>query len=273
MSAALTILTFHALDDARTVISFPPALFERLVGALRAGGYRVMPLADAAAALHGRGTLPARPLAITFDDGYRSVYQAAFPILRAYALPATVFLAVGDPGGGSRRGSAEPGARLPSMEGRPMLSWGEIREMQRGGITFGAHTLTHPDLTRLPPSAIEREMVTSKAVLEQMLGEPAVSFAYPFGRYDARSLEMARRHFACAVSDRLGFASPKADIHALPRVDAYYLGRPRLVDLLATPWFPGYILACSLPRNVRRGLERLLGYYLRRIRRSSALVG
>jgi peptidoglycan/xylan/chitin deacetylase (PgdA/CDA1 family) len=258
MSPALTILTFHALDDAHTVISFAPALFERLVGVVRAGGYRVMPLASAAESLRRGTALPERPLVITFDDGYRSVYQAAFPILRDNGMPATVFLAVGDPAEKSRRAAADPNTRLPSMEGRPMLSWGEIREMQRGGMSFGAHTLTHPDLTRLPPADIEREMVDSKGVLEETLGEPVAGFAYPFGRYDARSLQLARQHFACAVSDRLGLADPGSDIHALPRVDAYYLGRPRLVDLLTSPWFPGYIGARNIPRAARRRLQGLL---------------
>jgi peptidoglycan/xylan/chitin deacetylase (PgdA/CDA1 family) len=258
MSPALTILTFHALDDARTVISFSPALFERLVRMLRTRGYQVMSLTDAAVDLRRGVAFPERPLVITFDDGYRSVFQVAFPILREHALPATVFLAVGDPEDASRRGTSDPGARLPSMEGLPMLSWGEIREMQCGGMNFGAHTLTHPDLTRLPPSCIEREMVTSKVVLEEILGEPVTGFDYPFGRYNARSLQLARQHFACAVSDRLGIAYPGSDIHALPRVDGYFLGHRRLLDLLAKPWFPWYIRACSVPRTARRGMLRLL---------------
>jgi len=258
MSPALTILTFHALDDARTVISFAPALFERLVRVLSAGGYQVLSLADAAADLRRGETLPERSLVITFDDGYRSVYQVAFPILREQAIPATVFLTVGDPEEASWRGASDPSARLPPLEGRPMLSWGEIRTMQRGGMNFGAHTLTHPDLTRLPPSGIEREMVASKVALEEILGEPVAGFAYPFGRYDARSLQLARQHFAYAVSDRLGFAVPGSDIHALPRVDGYYLGHPRLVDLLARPWFSWYIRACNVPRVVRREMLRLL---------------
>jgi peptidoglycan/xylan/chitin deacetylase (PgdA/CDA1 family) len=258
MSPALTILTFHTLDDARTVTSFSPVLFERLVRVLRAGGYQVLSLTDAAADLRRGVALPERSLVITFDDGYRSVYQVACPILREHAMRATVFLAVGDPEEVSWRGAGDPSARLPSMEGRPMLSWGEIREMQREGMDFGAHTLTHPDLTRLPPSCIEREMTTSKAVLEEILGGPVAGFAYPFGRYNARSLQLARQHFACAVSDRLGFAHPDSDIHALPRVDGYFLGHPRRLDLLANPWFPWYIRACSVPRVARRGMLRLL---------------
>ena len=258
MSPALTILTFHALDDARAVISFSPALFERLVRVLRAGGYQVLSLADAAVDLRHGVAFPVRSLAITFDDGYRSVYQTAFPILREHAMPATVFLTVGDPEQASWRGAGDPSARLPSLEGRPMLSWGEIREMQRGGMNFGAHTLTHPDLTLLPQSSIQKEMVASKAVLEETLGEPVAGFAYPSGRYDARSLQLARQHFAYAVSDRLGFAYPGSDIHALPRVDGYYLGHPRLLDLLAKPWFPWYIRARSVPRIARREMLRLL---------------
>jgi peptidoglycan/xylan/chitin deacetylase (PgdA/CDA1 family) len=258
MSPDLMILTFHALDDARTVTSFSPSLFERLVGVLQAGGYQVLSLTDAAAALRGGVALPERSLAITFDDGYRSVYQVAFPTLRDHDMPATVFLTVGDPEEEPWRGAGDSSARLPSMEGRPMLSWGEIREMQRGGLNFGGHTLTHPDLTRLSPSCIEREMVISKVVLEETLGAPVAGFAYPFGRYNARSLQLARQHFAYAVSDRLGFASSGSDIHALPRVDGYFMSHPRLLDLLVKPWFPWYIRACSVPRVARRRMVRLL---------------
>ena len=254
MAAALTILTLHALDGARSAISFTPAMFERLVGLLRRGEFRVMSLADAAADLRAGVPLPERSLAITFDDGYRSVYQVAFPILCQHGMPATVFLAVGDPEDASWPGPQDPQSRLPSLDGRSMLSWGEIREMQRNGMAFGAHTLTHPDLTRLPPSRIEAEMLGAKAILEEALGEPVAGFAYPFGRYNPRSLHLARQHFLYAVSDRLGFAGPGSDIHALPRVDAYYLRHRRLLDLLASPWFPHYIRACSIPRNARRAM-------------------
>ena len=139
-----------------------------------------------------------------------------------------------------------------------MLAWGEIREMQRAGMNFGAHTLTHPDLTRLPTPRIEREMIASKTVLEEALGEPVTSFAYPFGRYDSRSHHLARQHFVCACSDRLGFVNAGSDLHTLSRVDAYYLRRAWLLDSLATPWFPWYIRACSIPRCARRGMLALL---------------
>jgi Polysaccharide deacetylase len=71
-------------------------------------------------------------------------------LLRANGLTAAVFLTVGPPVAG--------GDRLPSFEGGPMLSWAEIPEMQRAGIAFGAHTLTHPDLARIPEREVETEM-------------------------------------------------------------------------------------------------------------------
>lgn len=263
MPPALTILTFHTLADDGAVISFPPALFERLIAVLH-GGYQVLQLEDAAARLRSGTALPQRAVAITFDDGYRSVYDVAFPILRHHGMPATVFLAVGDPEEPGWPKPSDPAARLPSMMGRAMLSWGEIAAMQQGGIRFGAHTLTHPDLTTLPPERIEREMATCKAILEEALGVPAVSFAYPFGRSDARSRELARRHYACAVTDRLGFAGPGSDLHALPRLDGYYLRHARLVEAFGTAWFPWYIRACILPRSARRGVQRVMRWPLLR---------
>ena len=251
MSVRITILTFHALDNASTVTSFAPALFERMARMLRASGLPAISLSDAVMGLRDEVALPERSVVITFDDGYCSAYEVAFPILREHGLPATVFLTVGSAAG-------DPGARLPSIEGRAMLSWGEIREMHRGGIDFGAHTLTHPDLTCLPASEIEREMVASRTVLEQVLGQAVTGFAYPFGRHDRRSHRLARKHFDCACSDRLGSAHRGSDLHALPRVDAYYLRRAWLVDSLATPWFPWYIRARAVPRRIRRGVLALL---------------
>ena len=75
---------------------------------------------------------------ITFDDGYRSVYEEAFPVLERYGMCATVFLTVGEDEG------KEPASRLPSLNGHPMLSWSEIREMNSAAMGVGAHTLTHP---------------------------------------------------------------------------------------------------------------------------------
>jgi peptidoglycan/xylan/chitin deacetylase (PgdA/CDA1 family) len=248
-SAALPVLTFHDLSEEPSVISFSPRLFQSGMAKLHGLGYQVLGLLDVVEALQSGTPFPDRSLAITFDDGYRSVYGAAFPILRRHDMTATVFLTTGDSGSGITTD------RLTSPNRPPMLSWVEIREMQRYGISFGAHTLTHPDLRTLPTERVEAEMLGSKEIIEQELGVPVRCFAYPFGRFDRRSRAIAQRHFACACSDRLGIVRFGSDPYALERVDAYYLRTATLFALMPTALFPWYVRACSVPRAVRRAAQ------------------
>jgi peptidoglycan/xylan/chitin deacetylase (PgdA/CDA1 family) len=211
---------------------------------LREHGYRTVSLSEAVACLREGRTFPDRSLVITFDDGSRTVYDEAFPALRRYDMSATVFLSVGRPRGQSHQGL--------SSDGGPLLTWQEIREMEVCGIEFGAHTLTHPDLTRLPVERIEEEVCGSKTIIEDALGTPVTCFAYPYGRYDARSYAIVRKHFVAACSDRLGLVTSGSDPYALERVDAYYLRSDWLLGLMLTRWFPWYVRMRSVPRSVRR---------------------
>ncbi len=211
-------------------------------------GYRTLRLSDAAALIRDRRPFPEKSFVITFDDGYGSVYAEAFPVLDNYRMTATIFLAGGD----SKKAGADD--RLTPLNGVEMLSWGEIREMKQAGIDFGAHTITHPDLTLIETSGVLREITGSKEIIENNLGAPVLSFAYPYGRYDGRGLEIAGRNFECACSDKLGLLTRESDIYALERVDAYYLRRERLFNLITTKSFPVYIFLRNIPRTVRRGL-------------------
>jgi len=128
--------------------------------------------------------------------------------------------------------------------------------MREAGIDFGAHTLTHPDLTRVPAERMEDEIVRSKTIIERRLRQEVASFAYPFGRYDHRSREVAARYFKCACSDRLGLISGASDLFALERVDAYYLRGDRVSQLIGTGLFPWYVKARNIPRVIRRAMQR-----------------
>jgi peptidoglycan/xylan/chitin deacetylase (PgdA/CDA1 family) len=249
MAASLPILTFHSLDDRPSVISFPPRLFERGMAGLHERRYRSLTLLEVVEHLQQGLLFPERCFALTFDDGYQSAYEQAFPILQRYGFSATVFLAVG------KKRSGIGSDRLPSMCDRSMLSWGEIREMQRCGIEFGAHTLTHPDLTRLSLELAESEICDSKVVIEDALSAPAASFAYPYGRYDSRYREIVSRHFVCACSDKLGLVRPNSDPYAVERVDTYYLQHEKLFTSLLADWFPWYVWARAVPRHLRRAVE------------------
>ena len=180
---------------------------------------------------------------LTFDDGYETVYHEAFPVLQRYGMTATVFVTSG------QTKPSQLAEHLPSREGRIMLSWRQIRELQRCGIDIGAHTCSHPDLVVLPTRKIEAEVSDSKAVIEDMLGANVRSFAYPYGRYDQRSRDIAAQHFVCACSDVLALARPNSDRYALERVDAYYLRPDRLFNLILTAAFPWYLRARRLGRR------------------------
>jgi peptidoglycan/xylan/chitin deacetylase (PgdA/CDA1 family) len=243
MAHRLPVLMFHAIEDSGDTISFPPALFEQGIDQLHAHGYQALRLADVPA-----GRWPARAVALTFDDGYQSVFRTAFPVLRRRGFTATVFLTTGAIGT-----SADP-ARPPHPGRRSMLSWPEIQEMRAAGFSFGAHTHTHPNLTRLPPGQSEREMVDSRRIIEDQLGEPVRLFAYPFGQYNRTVRDLARRHFELACSDRLGLVTGRSDPHALERVETFYFRSPRRWNLLRSAVLPWWLGALRLPRAIRRAV-------------------
>ena len=249
MDPFLPVLTFHALDDQPSVISFSPEVFRCGMAKLHENGYRTMSLSEAVNCLRRRKPFPAQSFVITFDDGYQTVYEFAFPVLQDYAMTATIFLTVGK----NRRRNLEE--RLPQLESRFMLSWQEIREMQRHGMEFGAHTCTHPDLTCLPMDQIKAEICDSKKIIEDSLGFSVTSFAYPYGQFNDSIRKLVQEHFACASSDNLGFVTARSDLYTLKRIDAYYLRTDRLFNLMLTRWFPWYIQMRHIPRWVQRTVK------------------
>jgi peptidoglycan/xylan/chitin deacetylase (PgdA/CDA1 family) len=126
--------------------------------------------------------------------------------------------------------------------------------MRRHGIDVGSHTLSHPDLTQLPSARAEDEIRRSREIIEDRLGAPAESFAYPFGRYDDACRAIVRKHYACACSTRLGLTSHGSDPHALERVETYYLRAGRSYEWMLSGRFPLYLRARSVPRWLRQTL-------------------
>jgi peptidoglycan/xylan/chitin deacetylase (PgdA/CDA1 family) len=241
----LPILTYHSLDESESVISVSPSVFAEHMRILHEAGVRTLSLPAAAQAL-GDGRVPAGAVVLTFDDGFENFYHHAYPVLRRYGFMATIFL-VTDYCGRDNLWPSQPA----HVERRSLLSWAQVKEMSEAGMAFGAHSRTHPDLTRLPSGDAEAEIMASKRAIEQALQRPVESFAYPYGAYDESVRRLTESHFRLACSTRLGFATPRSDRLALERLDMYYLRPPRLFRRLVSGEARTYIRLRRLARELR----------------------
>jgi peptidoglycan/xylan/chitin deacetylase (PgdA/CDA1 family)/glycosyltransferase involved in cell wall biosynthesis len=210
------VLMYHAFGKPGEPPSryiLPRHRFAQQMAWLKLLGYHVISLEDYLRYRREGGLLPERSVVITADDGYADNYSVAFPILHHYGFPATFFLVSGNVGDTNRWD--EPGL----LGGRALMTWNEIREMLRGGMTFGAHTRTHPMLTAISPDCARAEVTESREELEQGLGQPIQAFSYPYGKYDVTSLSIVEQAgFLGACTARPGmnsFAIPDFEIRRI----------------------------------------------------------
>jgi peptidoglycan/xylan/chitin deacetylase (PgdA/CDA1 family) len=206
------ILTFHSIDASGSVISYAPVTFARLLAAVREAGLPVCDLDTLLAPSTRHG------ITLTFDDGMRSVYTDALPVLREHRVPSHLFLATAAVGG-ENRWAAQP-ERIPTFE---MLRWHEVEALHAAGVRIESHTHSHPDLRTVEDAAIADECERADALIEQRLGRRPAYFAYPYGRHDARTREQVRSRYRGSVTVELRVLRGSEDRAALPRVDAYYL--------------------------------------------------
>jgi peptidoglycan/xylan/chitin deacetylase (PgdA/CDA1 family) len=233
------ILTYHSLDVSGSVLSTSPALFRRQMGFLAASGIPVVPLDQ---------TL-SRPgsIAITFDDGFRNLFDHAIPVLQHHGFPATVFV-VSDYCGRRNDWPRHGSATIPDL---PLLTWEDLSALPPQ-VTVGAHTLDHAVLTRLAPQACRRQLRDCRDRIEQRLGRPAPWLAYPYGASSPAVRALAGQHFELAAGTKLGFLGVPPDPLDLPRIDACYLrGAFPLERLFTTAGRLNLTLRCFL-REVRR---------------------
>jgi peptidoglycan/xylan/chitin deacetylase (PgdA/CDA1 family) len=248
----MAILTYHSLDDSGSVISMSPQAFAEQMQILHDMDMKVVPLSNIREVLGGRND--SGPLiAITFDDGFRNIYEHGFPILQRYGFPATVFLVTDYCG----KTNDWPGQPL-HMKRYPLLTWDEIREMSKGMIEFGSHTQTHPDLTMLPADRVDEELLGSKGKIEDTIGRPVDLFAYPYGTFDDAVRNVAQSRFGLSCSTSLGFVNRKSDLFALERLDMYYLRRPMVFERLLSKEMEVYMHFRRGVRNLRNRVPKWL---------------
>jgi len=245
-SGVVPILTYHSLDDSGAVTSVAPRDFREHMHILAQRGFTGISLSTLLDSWDGRGTLPPRPVVITFDDGFANVLEHAAPLLSELGFRATIFVVSGRCGQTNDWPNQSP--NIPRL---PLLSWSELAQVASAGFEIGAHSVTHRPLTEIPQLEVEREMVESKTSIEDRLGHAVQTFAYPFGLFNRSICNVAREQFRGACSTKLERAKPTSDRHCLPRLDVYYLRRPMFFRTFETPAGHAYLALRVVGRKLR----------------------
>ena len=196
-TASVIALCYHNIEDGGKLkaLTITVAEFEKEMQAIKDNGFTVIPMQDFLAWRRNEKSIPAKCAIVTIDDGWNSAYTNAWPILKKFNYPFTLFIYINYVGSGGKS-----------------LSWDQLAEMRDAGVDIESHTYSHSDLKK--PGALvdkkaaegirndvktlgedgwlRKEIIGSKQVLEKQLGIKCNAFAYPFGIYNQKALDMVK---------------------------------------------------------------------------------
>lgn len=194
---SIPILMYHYVgenpnpsDFGRDYLSITPTKFEEQLTYLKNNGFTTISLDELYGIFNNQIASPAKPVVLTFDDGYIDFYTTAYPILVKYNFKAVSFIPTGLIGTGY------------------YMNWDQIKEIQRTGlVTFEGHTISHPNLTLLDSGAALRELKEGREILQSQTGYPVNFIAYPYGISNYQVQDLARQAgFVGGVGTWLGKA-------------------------------------------------------------------
>ena len=204
---AVPILCYHQFADAcKSQMCMPSDVFNRQMKYLKDNRYRVITFSQLLDFLNYRRAIPKKAVLITIDDGYLSVYTHAYPILKKYGFPATLFIYTDFTG-----------------NGRLACTWDQLREMKAAGFEIGSHSVSHADLTkkrqgettRAYLERVKKELIVSKKIIDKKMAQDTRIFAFPYGRHNKTVMKIAgNAGYDLAVSVKRGgnpfFSEPLA---------------------------------------------------------------
>jgi len=179
------ILCYHRFARAcKSPLCMPADIFERQLRYLKENGYRVIGPEELVDFLDYRKAIPKNAVMITVDDGYRSVYNVAYPLLKKYGFTATLFIYIDYVGVSSKA-----------------ITWDQLRELKREGFYIGSHSASHSDLSQQKKdedgeaylARLKWEIFRSKQIIDQQLDQDTLVFSYPFGRQNQTVISMSRQ--------------------------------------------------------------------------------
>ncbi len=230
----MPILMYHSVSAERLgPLAISPQIFRDQLAVLADAGATSVSVSDLVASRRAGVGLPPGAVALTFDDGYLDFAETAFPLLEERGWRATVFLV---------SGLIDRGEPMATPHGsRRLMTWPLVSELAGAGVSFGAHSLSHPDLTTISHEEAGREVAESGAMIRERAGVAVEGFCPPFGRStDAIRAEIAR-HYRWSVGTTMGRVDTASDVYDLPRIEMWYFRNVarwrRYIERGWTPYF------------------------------------
>jgi peptidoglycan/xylan/chitin deacetylase (PgdA/CDA1 family) len=207
---AVVILQYHHISETTPrSTSTTPEMFAAHLEHIHKQGYAIVPLENIVALLKDGKPLPDKTAVITFDDGYESVYSQAFPLLKKYDYPFTVFV------------NTKPlGQQLSQF-----VTWQQLREMAQSGATIANHSLSHPHLLRKKDKEtdqqwldrISNEVMSAEKTIEKETQQQHKMFAYPYGEYNKAVQGLMKKLGFVSFGQQSGPVGEGVDLQAIPR--------------------------------------------------------
>lgn len=230
-SFRVPILMYHYVeyvtdknDTIRESLNIKPHAFEAQVKTLKDAGYTFLYASDLGKILDGKKELPEKPVILTFDDGYLDFYTDVLPILKKHKAKAVVYI-------------------VPGVLDKPNFMYtSQVQEVAKSGLVeIGAHTVNHRFLKGLLEKTAWDEIIKSKQLLETMFHVPVVSFAYPYGAFDAQAITLVKKAgFTTGVSTLPGIEVNKENRYFLFRIRPGYRTGDDLLNYLEGTHFIAY---------------------------------
>ena len=208
-NSAAIVLYHHVATDTPASTSLTPDEFRVHLEFIRDNGIEVLPLNELIAAIESKQPLPEKAIAITFDDGYLSIFTEAFPMLREYGYPFTVFISTG------------PIDRAQNN----YMTWDQIRTLSEAGVIIANHMVEHPYMLDRQAdqnddewlNSQRQELLQAQERIKTETGQDHKLFAYPYGEYDDKIRSMLRALGYVGLAQNSGAINDYSDMTALPR--------------------------------------------------------
>lgn len=182
----IPVLSYHRVSasDKTEAMTVSRTAFESQMRYLKENGYTVISIDDFMDFLDFKIQVPAKSVVLTFDDGWKSIHDVAFPILKKYNFPATIFV------------------YTDLIGTKRAMTWEQVKTLSENGFSIQCHSKTHRDLTKLKKgesfqayyAVLERELLGSKKIIEAKTGRECRYFAYAYGAHNELVTAMLQKY-------------------------------------------------------------------------------